>query len=87
MEGEWDNGQIIKGTWQLANMATYTGDFKFGRPYGEGRFDFSKSGLTQSGSYVEVKPVDGEEEDDEPGEGEPPRAPKVEWRGQPVVSF
>ena len=86
MEGEWENGQILKGTWQLANMAVYSGDFKMGRPYGEGKFDFLKSGLTQTGSYVEVKPVDGEE-DDEQSEGEPLRAPKVEWKGHSLVSF
>ena len=87
MEGEWENGLILTGKWCLANAAVYTGDFKLGRPYGVGKFDFIHSGLTQHGSYVDSKPVEGEEEEEEPAEGEAPRPPKVEWKGQSLVVF
>lgn len=52
--GTWENGQITTGQWELKNAAVYTGNFKLGRPVGEGTFVF-ESGLQQTGSYVEEK--------------------------------
>jgi hypothetical protein len=87
MDGKWDNGQILSGTWIMPNYAVYTGEFNLGRPTGAGKFDFSNANLTQSGSYVESKRAEGEEEEEELGEGEPPRPPKVEWKGESLVAF
>lgn len=44
-----------------------------------------ESGLTQTGSFVEQKSAEGEEE--APAEGEPPKPPNVAWRGDSIVSF
>lgn len=87
MEGDWENGQILSGTWSLANAAIYTGEFKLGRPYGAGKFNFLQSGLTQKGSYVDSKLAEGEDEEDELAEGESPKPPNVEWKGQSLVAF
>jgi MORN repeat len=87
MEGEWEMGQIVKGTWNLAQAAVYTGEFKNGCPYGAGKFDFAVSGLTQSGSYVESTSADNGEDEDETTVGDQPKVPKVEWRGQSLVAF
>lgn len=62
----------------------YEGEFKLGRPFGEGKFLF-ESGLTQTGAYVEQKGAEGEEE--AAVEGEPPKPPNVTWRGNSIVSF
>lgn len=86
ISGTWENGQILTGTWILAGAATYTGNFKVGRPYGAGKFEFLNSGLIQTGQYIDSKPIEGEEED-EVVEGEPTRPPKVEWMGDSLVAF
>ena len=77
MTGTWENGQILDGSWTLQNCAVYTGEFKLGRPYGNGKFDFA-SGLSQSGAYEEFKV----EDEEEPAEGDPPKPPNVEWKGK-----
>jgi hypothetical protein len=82
--GNWTNGQIDKGTWELKGTGKYDGEFKLGRPIGEGRFEFL-NGITQEGEYVVVK-AEGEEEEAAPEEGEAV-APNVSWKGQPIVSF
>lgn len=80
--GEWVDGDIVSGSWELKGSSVYTGKFKLGRPIGEGSFAFV-SGLTQTGTFEEIK-VPGEEE---PAEGEPPKAPNVAWKGNSVVAF
>ena len=87
MEGDWENGQILAGTWSLANAAIYTGSFKLGRPYGAGSFYFVESGLTQKGSYVDNKPAEGDEDEEDSAEGDSRRPPNVEWKGQSLVAF
>jgi hypothetical protein len=83
--GTWENGTIVTGSWELKGAGVYEGDFKLGRPYGTGKFSFT-SGLTQTGAFVEKKLPEGEEE--EPvGEGEAPRPPNVEWKGNSIVSM
>mmetsp|Transcript_15842 Transcript_15842/g.23850 ORF Transcript_15842/g.23850 Transcript_15842/m.23850 type:complete len:231 (-) Transcript_15842:87-779(-) len=81
--GHWQNGQINKGTWELKGAGKYDGEFKLGRPIGDGRFEFL-NGITQEGEYVESK---DENEDDAADEAEAPSAPNVSWKGQPIVSF
>ena len=83
--GTWENGQMTTGKWVWKEAAEYQGDFKLGRPFGNGVFNFA-SGLSQKGVYEEKKPVEGEEE--EPvAEGEAPRPPNVTWKGESIVSF
>ncbi|KAJ1431852.1 radial spoke protein 10, partial [Ochromonadaceae sp. CCMP2298] len=60
LTGEWVEGQVTKGQWVLKGAAVYEGEFKLGRPLGEGTFSF-ESGLTQGGSYVEQKAAEDEE--------------------------
>lgn len=84
-EGDWENGQLTRGKWVLQGAAVYEGEFKLGRPFGEGKFTF-ESGLVQKGSYVVKKAVEGEEEE-APAEGEAPRPPNVVWKGDSIVSF
>lgn len=84
--GTWENGEILSGTWILhnndkTNYAEYTGNFKMGRPYGEGKFVY-KNGITQSGKYEESK-VSGEEEI----EVDATKPPNVKWNGNSIVSF
>jgi hypothetical protein len=80
--GKWENGQINSGVWELKGTGKYTGSFQIGRPLGEGRFEFN-NGIAQDGEYVVVKNPD----DEEPQEGEAPKAPNVAWKGRPIVSF
>jgi hypothetical protein len=83
--GTWENGTIVTGAWELKGAGVYEGDFKLGRPFGAGNFSFA-CGLTQTGSFVAKKLPEGEEE--EPvGEGEAPRPPNVEWKGNSIVSM
>jgi hypothetical protein len=83
--GTWENGQITTGKWVLQGAAVYEGNFKLGRPIGNGSFTFS-SGLVQTGVFEEKKPAEGEEE--EPvAEGEAPKPPNVAWKGNSIVSF
>ena len=84
LNGTWENGQIANGSWEMRGAATYTGDFKLGRPFGPGRFQF-ESGLAQTGTYAVVK-VPGEEEE-APAEGEAPKPPNVTWNGDSIVAF
>eukprot|EP01035_Chromulina_nebulosa_P027401 gene27401-36041_t len=71
--GTWIDGQITTGTWVLKGAAVYEGQFKLGRPFGEGKFNF-ESGLSQTGSYDVQKLPEGEEEE-QPAEGEAPKPP------------
>ncbi len=80
LNGSWENGEIVTGTWELKGAGVFTGNFKMGRPVGEGSFNFT-SGLTLNGTYVEQKPT--EEEAAEDG----PKAPNVSWKGNSIVSF
>ena len=82
MTGTWENGQILAGSWTLKDCSVYTGEFKLGRPYGAGKFDFA-GGLSQSGAYEEFKT----EDEEEPAEGDPPKPPNVAWKGTSIVSF
>ena len=82
MVGNWVDGQIVNGAWELNGAGKFEGDFKLGRPFGPGKFSFT-SGLEQSGSFVEQKLPDEEE----PAEGEPPKPPNVAWIGNSIVSF
>lgn len=84
-EGQWENGQIVTGKWILQGAAVFEGQFKLGRPFGEGKFTF-ESGLTQKGAWVIKKAGEGEEEE-APAEGEAPRPPNVTWKGESIVSF
>jgi hypothetical protein len=83
MEGTWENGQVLSGSWVLKDCATYSGEFKLGRPFGAGKFEFNTSGLTHTGSFTEVKT----EDDEEPAEGDPPKPPNVAWKGDSLVAF
>jgi hypothetical protein len=83
--GTWVDGQIVKGKWTLKGAAVYEGEFKLGRPFGAGKFEFA-SGQSQAGSYVVQKPAEGEEEEPA-GDGEGARPPNVAWRGNSIVSF
>ena len=88
MEGVWERGQMVNGAWNLADAAIFTGDFKTGRPYGAGKFDFIGSGLTQIGSFDDIKPSQGGEDDDEEtASSEQAKVPKVEWNGESLVAF
>jgi hypothetical protein len=59
------------------------GNFKLGRPYGQGKYTFH-SGVSQMGSYEEIKvPIDEQEED----AGENLTPPNVVWRGQSIVAI
>ena len=88
MEGIWDNGQIVKGTWNLADAVLFTGDFKLGRPYGAGKLDFTGSGLTQIGSFDKIKSSQVDEDDDEDSSlTAQAKVPKVEWNGESLVAF
>jgi hypothetical protein len=80
--GTWENGQITSGSWDYQSGGQFVGNFKLGRPFGEGRFNFP-SGLSQTGSYVVQKLPDEEE----PAEGEPEKPPNVAWKGNSIVSF
>jgi hypothetical protein len=82
--GNWINGEIGTGTWELIGAGRYEGDFKRGRPFGEGRFDFT-NGICQEGVYV-VQKVEGEEDEAEV-EGEEQGPLNVAWKGRPIVSF
>lgn len=82
--GTWVDGQITTGKWELQGAAVYEGEFKLGRPVGQGVFKF-ESGLSQTGSYVEKKLAEGEEE--EAVESDGPRPPNVTWKGDSIVSF
>lgn len=86
MEGTWENNQIMHGKWVLQGAAVYEGQFKQGRPFGPGSFSFA-SGLKQTGSYEEKKPVEGEEEEENVDEEGNPLPPKVMWKGNSIVSF
>ena len=79
--GTWENGEIVSGSWIQENYAEYTGNFKMGRPYGEGKFVYN-NGITQTGKYEEAK-VSAEEE----GEVDPTKPPSVKWNGNSIVSF
>lgn len=82
--GSWYEGTIVGGNWELKGFGVYSGEFKLGRPFGEGKFVYD-NGLQQSGKFV-VKKVVGEEEE-VPAEGEAPVPPNVEWKGDSVVAF
>ena len=85
LQGEWVDGQITKGEWVLKGAAVFTGEFKLGRPFGEGKFVFNST-LSQTGAWVQKKL--GPDEEEEPvGEGEAPRPPNVTWEGKSIVSF
>ena len=83
MKGTWEDGNIKSGSWILKNAGSYEGEFKLGRPYGAGKFTFTSSGLSQTGSFIE-KPK-GEDEE-EPAEGEVV-PPNVTWAGDSIVTF
>ena len=88
IEGIWERGQIVKGTWSLADFAIFTGDFRLGRPYGAGKLDFTGSGLTQLGSFDNVTSSQGDEDDDEDASfTDQVKVPKVEWIGESLVAF
>jgi hypothetical protein len=81
--GTWEKGQITTGKWILQGAAVYEGNFKLGRPVGNGTFTFA-SGLVQNGSFEVQKAAEGEEE---PVEGEAPKPQNVAWKGDSIVSF
>ncbi len=81
--GQWVNGDMVSGTWELKGAGVYEGEFKLGRPVGAGKFSFA-SGITQTGSFVEKKPAEGEEEAAEEGAV---KVPNVAWSGDSIVSF
>lgn len=82
--GDWENGQITSGSWELKNAGIYEGQFKVGRPYGPGKYTFA-SGLVQTGEYVEKKPTEDEPEPEvEEGKLVPPN---VSWKGTSIVSI
>ena len=83
--GTWKEGQITSGSWEFQGAGKYDGEFKLGRPFGQGTFSFP-SGLKQAGSYDVAKPAEGEEVE-EPAEGEPEKPPNVTWNGKSIVSF
>lgn len=83
--GTWKDGQMISGSWEFQGAGKYDGEFKLGRPFGEGTFSFP-SGLKQAGSYDVAKPAEGEEVE-EPAEGEPEKPPNVVWNGKSIVTF
>jgi len=76
--GTWASGELVKGSWELKNFANYEGEFKSGRPLGDGKFIFN-NGYTQEGNFVEEK--NGEEE---PEEG---TVANVTWAGKSIVKF
>ena len=80
--GTWVDGQITNGEWRLKGCAVYEGEFKGGRPYGPGSFNF-ESKLKQKGSFEEIKG----EGDEEPAEDEGPKVPNVFWKGESIISF
>lgn len=80
--GQWEEGQLVSGSWELKGAGVYDGQFKLGRPFGAGKFSFA-SGLTQQGEYVKIKSPDEEE----PAEGEAPKTINVEWSGKSIVTF
>lgn len=80
--GTWSDGEIQSGSWKLKGAAVYEGEFKMGRPFGEGKFSFV-SGLAQTGTFVEEK-KDGEDEEGADGEKLPPN---VSWKGISIVTM
>ncbi len=81
--GQWVNGDMASGTWELKGAGNYAGNFKLGRPVGAGKYSFT-SGITQTGSYNEKKAAEGEEE---PAEEGVVKQPNVSWAGDSIVSF
>lgn len=81
--GQWVNGDMVSGTWELKGAGNYAGNFKLGRPVGAGKYSFT-SGITQTGSYNEKKAAEGEEE---PAEEGVVKQPNVSWAGDSIVSF
>mmetsp|Transcript_22989 Transcript_22989/g.20881 ORF Transcript_22989/g.20881 Transcript_22989/m.20881 type:complete len:230 (-) Transcript_22989:113-802(-) len=80
--GTWEKGQFTNGTWELKGAGVYEGQFKLGRPIGQGQYSLV-NGLIQTGSYEEIKSPD----DEEPAEDEDPKPPNVAWKGDSIVSF
>jgi hypothetical protein len=76
LNGTWESGSIVTGSWIFEGSGAYTGDFKNGKPLGPGSFTFV-SGITHLGEYS-TKPV-GEDDGDQP-----PADPT--WSGVPVYS-
>lgn len=83
MTGTWESGQITTGEWVLKGCGKFEGNFKLGRPYGQGKFTFENN-LVQTGEFAE--PPKGEDEEP-PAEDEAPVPPNVFWKGQTIVSF
>jgi hypothetical protein len=81
MVGIWNNGEFKSGKWEFKGAGHYEGTFKLGRPYGQGKYTFV-SGLSQLGSYDEIK-ASAEEEETE----ENVAPPNVVWRGQSIVAM
>jgi hypothetical protein len=54
-EGQWKDGQFVKGVWQLNNNVVYEGEYKNGVPCGAGSFKFATPGVQTSGQFSEQK--------------------------------
>lgn len=59
--GLWEKGLFKSGVWEMSKGVKYIGEFKGGRPFGPGTFEFA-SGLKQTGSYIAPKDEDSVEE-------------------------
>jgi radial spoke head protein 1 len=75
--GDWVDGTIVSGKWELKGAGVYEGTFKNGKPNGEGSFAFN-SGIVQKGKYVATKKEGEEEEENAAGD--------IKWDGENVFS-
>mmetsp|Transcript_57556 Transcript_57556/g.122418 ORF Transcript_57556/g.122418 Transcript_57556/m.122418 type:complete len:224 (-) Transcript_57556:38-709(-) len=83
--GDWKQGQILTGVWQLMDGAKFTGNFQNQHPFGEGVWQTSK-GTIVGGAYLQqVLPVDSAPPA-KPGET-PATTTKIYWSTSKIAAL
>jgi len=81
--GDWKNGEIVSGKWQLTNGAHYIGGFKKQKPFGDGVWKFPNQTCVEGAYAQQIVPVD----DAEPNKaGIPKTETKVFWKTAAVIN-
>lgn len=72
--GEWKDGKIVTGHWELMNGTQYQGSFNESKPDGVGMWSFL-NGNEQRGKYMQIR---GEATEDADGNAVPGEV-SLEW--------
>lgn len=83
-KGDWKEGQIVQGTWSLANKFKYVGGFEAQKPFGDGIWQTSQGTIVEGAYVQQVLPVDAAPP--APPGGRPTTQTKTFWTTATLVA-